>query len=231
MDKIFKGKNIIVYDDILTDKEKDFFEDKFYYKKIIRYEGLPNEEKFINEFPWYVRQETLTVHKDTYKIMKKNNPEVHDGGFMVHEFYKVDDNDETKMLSSSRFNLINMLLEKIMIYFDIDKLPLIRAKANLQHPLFENKKEWFNSPHIDFNQEHWVCIYYVNDSDGDTIFFDEIPVRGEEYHKAIDKKLTVQKRVSPIKGRFVFFNGNILHTGQHPMNSHCRIAVNMDFNK
>ena len=37
MDKIFKGKNIIVYDDILTDKEKDFFEDKFYYKKIIRY--------------------------------------------------------------------------------------------------------------------------------------------------------------------------------------------------
>ena len=34
MDKIFKGKNIIVYDDILTDKEKDFFEDKFYYKKI-----------------------------------------------------------------------------------------------------------------------------------------------------------------------------------------------------
>ena len=72
MDKIFKGKNIIVYDDILTDKEKDFFEDKFYYKKIIRYEGLPNEEKFINEFPWYVRQETLTVHKDTNKIMKKN---------------------------------------------------------------------------------------------------------------------------------------------------------------
>ena len=39
-------------------------------KKIIRYEGLPNEEKFINEFPWYVRQETLTVHKDTNKIMK-----------------------------------------------------------------------------------------------------------------------------------------------------------------
>ena len=44
-----------------------------------------------------------------------------------------------------------------------------------------------------------VILYYVNDSDGDTLFFDN------------KDKLNIIKRVSPKKGRVVHFDNNKLH--------------------
>ena len=69
-------------------------------------------------------------------------------------------------------------------------------------------------PHLDSPLEHCVCLYYVTDSDGDTIFYDK---EGKEF-----------KRVSPKKGRIVFFNGNISHSGSFPLKS-TRIVINYNF--
>ena len=57
--------------------------------------------------------------------------------------------------------------------------------------------------------------YYINDSEGDTVFFD-------------DNKKEI-KRVSPKKGRIVFFNGNQLHSGSYPTNTP-RFILNFNFN-
>jgi hypothetical protein len=61
--------------------------------------------------------------------------------------------------------------------------------------------------------DHWVCLYYVNDSEGDTIFFDD---NNNEI-----------KRISPKKGRIAFFDGSIKHTGSS--SSSMRAVINICF--
>jgi len=68
------------------------------------------------------------------------------------------------------------------------------------------------SPHTDLPFDHWVVLYYVNDSDGDTVFFDN----GSKV-----------KSVSPRRGRVVLFDGSILHGGGIPRNGP-RSVVNFD---
>ena len=71
------------------------------------------------------------------------------------------------------------------------------------------------APHTDLNIRHFALIYYVNDSDGSTVLFDE--------------NKNIIKEVEPKKGRILLFNGAILHGGGIPRNSN-RCIVNFDIN-
>ena len=70
-------------------------------------------------------------------------------------------------------------------------------------------------PHNDLKFPHLVCLYYINDSDGDTILFKD------------DKKTEIQ-RVSPKKGRLVFFDGSIPHCGS-TSKTNVRAVLNFNF--
>lgn len=72
-------------------------------------------------------------------------------------------------------------------------------------------------PHKDSNRENFFSfLYYVNDSDGDTLFF--------------DSDCNVMRRISPKRGFGVFFNSNILHCAMYPKtNILPRVIVNMMF--
>lgn len=72
----------------------------------------------------------------------------------------------------------------------------------------------YNGIHIDTDLPHYVCLYYINDSDGDTVFF------------APDKTTEI-KRITPKKGRVVFFTGNIFHCTSTPTQN--RFILNTDF--
>lgn len=69
------------------------------------------------------------------------------------------------------------------------------------------------SPHVDLPFDHLVVLYYVNDADGDTVFF--------------NKKNEIIKSVSPKRGRVVAFDGSIYHGGGVPKNGP-RCAINFD---
>ena len=71
-------------------------------------------------------------------------------------------------------------------------------------------------PHVDRKDPHFVCLYYVNDSDGNTIFY--------------NNNKEIIKSISPKKGRIVLFDGSILHSGSHPKNT-TRTVININFNK
>lgn len=88
---------------------------------------------------------------------------------------------------------------------------VIRGRSFLQVPT--TKTTEYDSPHIDMDIPHMVCLYYVNDSDGDTFFFD-----GNQ----------VIKRVTPKQGRCVFFDGSIYHASSKPTQS-TRIVINYNF--
>ena len=67
--------------------------------------------------------------------------------------------------------------------------------------------------HRDSPYPHWVCLYYINDSDGDTIFYEG------------DKEI---KRASPKKGRIVFFDGSLYHRAGVPTKNN-RMIININF--
>ena len=70
-------------------------------------------------------------------------------------------------------------------------------------------------PHIDKSFPHWVLLYYINsDIIGDTIFFD-------------DNENEI-KRVTPKKGRAIFFDGNIRHCSSSPTKG-LRSILNFNF--
>lgn len=84
-----------------------------------------------------------------------------------------------------------------------------------------------NEPHIDSDKPHWVFLYYVNDSDGDTVFFEKQNpwnntnlIYGEENFIEI-------KRVTPKQGTCIVFDGSTYHASGSPtVNKRCVINFN-----
>ena len=74
-----------------------------------------------------------------------------------------------------------------------------------------NPKGYRHDFHTDAKQPHRVCIYYVNDSDGDTFFFD----------KEVD-------HVTPERGKMIVFDGLDKHASSSPSKGY-RIALNINF--
>jgi hypothetical protein len=109
---------------------------------------------------------------------------------------------------------------------------IIRIKANLQTKNVEFKKNQYNIPHVDteWSTKSLTMIYYVNDSDGDTFFFEESFKNHKELNDAkfLDN-LTIYRRVSPKKGRVVLFRSDFIHAGSHPKENETRIVLNYNF--
>ena len=103
----------------------------------------------------------------------------------------------------------------------------MRRKLSLKHnqdvstsyyPIFPKIKKF----DYDNEEEHLAAVYYVNDSDGDTIIYNEI----KTYQ---NNKLSTRVRVSPKKGRMVLFNGMHLHTSEYPYTNDMRAIINFNF--
>tara|TARA_R100001530_G_scaffold129454_2_gene99799 strand:- start:14 stop:562 length:549 start_codon:yes stop_codon:yes gene_type:complete len=96
---------------------------------------------------------------------------------------------------------------------------ILRARFDMT--LF-NEKELIHEPHVDFyNYKNVSSIYYLNDSDGDTIIYNEKELNGE---------YTVKKKISPKANRLVLFKGEFVHTGSSPNNHNNRILINSNYN-
>lgn len=109
---------------------------------------------------------------------------------------------------------------------------LTRMRANLTLNNSQSTVE-HHLPHIDTWHPHWVAIYYVNDSDGDTVIFNETNDTYASGQTDIDKLLsgefTVKRRVTPKKGKVLIFEGKYYHTSSWPIGNKCRSVINMNF--
>lgn len=186
----FKKEKYLIFDDILDDI------------------SIKNLHKDFLLLPWNFAGNLVSL--DDYTIEKyKNNTNVKNYIKLVCDFYDNDKKYENSFLS-------DFILDNFLRKINIKNVRLYRSKTNLQTQFTENKPHFYNSPHIDFkNTPHYVLIYYVNDSDGDTLLFDE--------------NENIICSVKPKAGRFLFFNGNILHAGSNPYKSDYRILVNYNF--
>ena len=118
---------------------------------------------------------------------------------------------------------------RLNLVFDLDCL--YRCKLNFQTRAPEMYKGKYNWPHVDIDDmpedvgdDYLTALYYVNDSDGDTYFFNETNVR----FKDIDKinSLTIRNQVSPKQGRIVLFSIKDLHAGANPIKNDFRMVIN-----
>jgi hypothetical protein len=109
-----------------------------------------------------------------------------------------------------------------------DPLHLFRIRAGLNVATADHNKlfdQEHNFPHIDHNPEivdckTFTCLYYVNDSDGDTFVFDQTQ-ESDNY--------TIKKRVTPKQGRLFIFDGEQFHASSSPEKSSSRVVLTYNY--
>ena len=69
---------------------------------------------------------------------------------------------------------------------------------------------------------------YFNDSDGDTIVYNEQSPTVKIPNETLTN-LTEKKRISPRENRLLIFDGSFIHTGHSPTNHRRRILLNCNF--
>ncbi len=95
----------------------------------------------------------------------------------------------------------------------------------------------YNTPHVDFLFPHMTACYYVNDSDGDTVEFDQHrdDIAGHELNEAViqdfvkSTNFTVAGRCSPKKGRLCVFDGLKFHASTKPKLHDTRIVITINY--
>ena len=80
-------------------------------------------------------------------------------------------------------------------------------------------------PHVDFFFPHISSILYINNSDGNTIIYNQ------KYndHDKYDQKLIVKEEIEPVANRLLIFDGLFIHTGCTPSKNNRRILINSNF--
>ena len=159
------------------------------------------------QFDWHYLPST--VPPDVIDVVSKSNSfNLYETGQFVHMFY------DQKPLSPYW-----KLVEPIINSLDKEIIEIGRIKANL---LTQNNsgKAIVNCPHVDRDQEGWhSMIYYVNDSDGDTVMFNKKGNQGFDNLQILDT-------ATPKKNTAVLFESDWYHTSTNPVDNSRRIVLN-----
>ena len=124
---------------------------------------------------------------------------------------------------------IDLVLKNTIKKLKLKNPTLLEARTFLQLPL--DKKyigEGVDTPHLDRTTPHWSFIYYVEDSDGDTIIYDYKSKNKDDIPFFEDIKEL--QRITPKQGRVVVFDGAHWHTAEQPTKDK-RCIINFNVNK
>lgn len=156
-----------------------------------------------NKIGDYVVNDTQKFSQEFYNFEK---PQYR--SFSFEEQFEKQTNPLQQLFPNS-IHLIKFIHEK-MIPRDY---VVFRAMANMQ----VIRPHWcLNAPHPDHRDPSFkTCLYYVNDSDGDTLFFD-------------DKDKCIA-RTPPVKGTGIVYPSSVVHAGSTPIEHETRVVINMIF--
>lgn len=179
-----------------------------------------------NSFPWYTIDRI--GHKDYFNKDNVNvyiDNKVSDYGGLYHLIF------DEGILRSNDFHFFIGILESYCSVMKKTISSIHRIRIRYTHPIPGHTEEKYAAPHIDFNSEtdFTTLVYYVNDSDGDTILFSKKHIAGEDYDPIIKEPLFEVYRHTPKKGEAIIFNGHRYHAGNYPIQTSKRIVINFDF--
>ena len=155
-------------------------------------------------FPWFYSSGTIVE-----VVEGKLSKSVYDEGINPFQFVHSTDLNKCQYI-----DIITPVLNQLSIEFQ-SNIRILKCKFNF---LPKGTDPTYHYPHIDDSEEDVItAIYYVNESDGDTYFFDN------------DLKIT--NTISPKKGRMVLFDSNNFHSSSSPIDNEHRIVMNTVFKK
>ena len=194
---ISKGE-ILVIDDFVT----------LEYQEKIKQELLGIN----NIFPWFHTADVTSAGD----FDSQNRPA------FAHQYVSLDDDDVSE-IESVFHHLFTPLLGKACQYLKMPQTEVIQGRSFLQFPLKNVDTSVVDTPHIDLDEgeEHIVVLYYVIDSDGDTVIYNE---------KTKSNTYTEKQRVTPKQGRVVIFEGGQYHTAEQPTKgTRCIVNYNLGY--
>lgn len=180
------------------------------------FENYLHDQLTSDHFPWYKSNPGYkTVITDNQESEKwKNSCQ---GTQLCHQFIHLDKNKDNSFFKDVIIEFLQNAVNYIALDWNIREVNVLRSKSNIQLNNYNSSKvKLHNPPHVDYEFEHLVLLYYVNDSDGDTILFSD-----KNKYKKLDC-------ISPKKGRLLVFNGNHYHASSPPKTYDCRIVINTD---
>jgi hypothetical protein len=171
--------------------------------------------KLLLEHPWFFLENT--AYNQARPAMQKYE------NSWTHFLY--NDNETLSPLKDLAESVLITALYKLNI--PCSKLVRIRAGLSTRTPY-----PVMHSPHVDWDSEHYTGLYYLNTSDGDTVFYNEQwePTIGMQSVEWVEQnKLSEKQRVSPVADRFVAFNGLNFHSSTTPCETDHRIILNFNW--
>jgi hypothetical protein len=126
--------------------------------------------------------------------------------------------DQDKVINHNFHNLLPV----IHAACDKSNLSISKMLRMSAFLTFKKNTNHIMEPHNDFDIPHYGCLYYVNESDGDTIFYNK-------FYPESKNDLIEIKRVNPKKGRCVLFNPLRYHSSSFPEKKEYRCIVNTNF--
>ena len=162
-----------------------------------------------NSFPWYLNKD-IDPHKLKESSEYKDSL-IDDKTVPTFQFvHTLTWNGECNSKNSKYVNkIINSLIDGF----------IVRSKFNC---LFRNNQidqNKYNIPHVDIGYPHYSFLLYLNESDGDTTFFNEYGI-----NKRLDK-VNLLKKVSPKENRVVISDGQY-HASSNPIKYDMRMVLN-----
>jgi hypothetical protein len=165
--------------------------------------------EFKNNIDWKFTESASGVY-DNYD---KSNSNIKDSVQFVHSI--AEDNNGT----SPAYSLVLPIIWFFEKESGLTVKNILRIKANCLTNNGDDVK--YNAPHIDVTKPGYASlIYYVNDSDGDTVLFNEYVSHGHF-------NLTELERITPKQGSAFLIPSHQYHCSSCPIISKQRIVINI----
>ena len=196
--------NIYVFDDIIEKPYQELIKET-----LIGGDAPPTIDKVEEDFPWYYTSDiTDATHEGPFQ-----------GRFgFSHQYVNAEEG-----IISDFHSLFIGLIKNSCKKINIKNVDVLQGRSFLSTPT-NIPRDDVDTPHVDMVAPHFVMLYYVCDSDGDTIIYNE---KTKFDDCAPDPKMnyTIKKKVSPKQGRIVLFDGRHFHAAEQP-NHNLRCIVN-----
>jgi len=180
------------------------------------------------EFPWYYCRDITNspTHFNSYPI-----------DYRQHGFHHTCFKDYTSqsVVVPHFLHLVEMIKDKLPENELGCDWELYRLRCGFNIPLSPVNKKYdyldYNQPHVDHDNniitgKTFTCLYYVNETDGDTVIFNE---KIKPYQKSWPAKFTINKRIEPTRNKLLIFDGDHFHASSSPKKYESRLVITFNF--
>lgn len=211
-------------------KINNVFDDIFVIENIVNEDIQNNILRSIQadkDFPWFLSHRIGLPELFPYgEEVPYQNDKITDGLGFVHLAHNGEVQNPT-------YTIFEPILVNYRALFSKLITDILRVRIRYTCKTTGHDSTKFSVPHVDnlTKEKFKTLIYYIDDSDGDTIFFDKIfdYEKDMKYNPFLDKNLCEVFRYKPTKGHAILFNGHRYHSGNFPIDFDARIVANFDF--